>query len=222
MATITLNRGPLVAGDLLTRDEFLRRWEEMPDLKSAELLGGVVYMPSPLGADHSTTDAHVTFWLQCYATHTPGCETGSNATWHMLADAPQPDSHLRIIRECGGTSWVKDNYFHGAPELAAEVCRSSTSYDLHQKKELYQSAGVKEYLTVLLEERSVHWHRLVGGRYQTLLVNPDGLICSTVFPGLWLDPTALLAGNMPRVLDILQRGLQSSEHAEFVRHLAKG
>jgi Uma2 family endonuclease len=139
----------------------------------------------------------------------------------MLADAPQPDSHLRIVRECGGTSWIEDGYLRGAPELAAEICRSSTSYDLHQKRELYESAGVKEYVTVLLEERSVRWHRLVDGQYKTLLVNPDGVICSTVFPGLWLDPAALIAGDMPRVLEILRRGLESSDHAEFVLRLAK-
>jgi Uma2 family endonuclease len=139
----------------------------------------------------------------------------------MLEDAPQPDSHLRILHESGGTSWVEDNYFHGVPELAAEICRSSSSYDLHQKKELYQAAGVKEYLTVLLEERSVRWHRLVARQYQLLPVNPDGVICSTVFPSLWLDPTGLLAGNMPRVLEVLDRGLKSPDHAEFVRQLAK-
>jgi hypothetical protein len=71
------------------------------------------------------------------------------------------------------------------------------------------------------EERSVRWHRLVGGRYQSLPVNPDGLICSIAFPGLWLDPTRLIAGEMQRVLDVLERGLQSREHAEFVAQLAK-
>ena len=67
----------------------------------------------------------------------------------------------------------------------------------------------------------VRWHRLVGNQFQTLLVNPDGVICSIVFPGLWLDPTALLAGNMPRVLEVLQRGLESHDHAEFVAQLRK-
>src|SRR5262245_48205773 len=134
MPTIEINRGPLVAGDRMTRVEFLRRWGKMPELKKAELIGGIVYMPSPLSADHSMSDSQMNAWLQVYAANTPGCEAGSNATWYMLADAPQPDGHLRVVRECGGTSWVEDNYFHGAPALIAELCRSSTSYDLHQKK----------------------------------------------------------------------------------------
>ena len=36
---------PLREGDRLTREEFLRRWEAMPDLKWAELIDGIVYMP---------------------------------------------------------------------------------------------------------------------------------------------------------------------------------
>ncbi|HEX7377041.1 MAG TPA: hypothetical protein VF278_08010 [Pirellulales bacterium] len=31
---------PLRAGDNLTRDEFLRRWQAAPSIKSAELIGG--------------------------------------------------------------------------------------------------------------------------------------------------------------------------------------
>jgi len=31
---------PLRDGDRLTREEFLRRWEAMPDVKRAELIGG--------------------------------------------------------------------------------------------------------------------------------------------------------------------------------------
>jgi hypothetical protein len=38
---------PLRDGDRLTRDEFLRRWDAMPDVKWTELIDGVVHMPSP-------------------------------------------------------------------------------------------------------------------------------------------------------------------------------
>jgi len=44
MATVEreLEIEPLVAGDRLTREEFLRRWEAIPELKKAELIGGGV------------------------------------------------------------------------------------------------------------------------------------------------------------------------------------
>ena len=39
---------PLEPGDRLTRDEFERRYQAMPALGKAELIEGVVYMPSPV------------------------------------------------------------------------------------------------------------------------------------------------------------------------------
>ena len=220
MTTTELEVHPLTVGDHLSRDEFIQRWEAQPELKMAELIGGTVYMSSPLSAAHSKSDNHIQVWLGTYAVHTPGCEGGSNATWFMLKDAPQPDAHLRILEDCGGASWIEGKFFHGAPELAAEVCLSSSSYDLHQKLALYRAAGVKEYLAYLLHEHEIRWHRLVGDEYQTLELPPDGILRSLTFPGLWLDVTALLDGNMPQVMATLQRGLDSADHAEFIERLA--
>lgn len=42
------------------------------------------------------------------------------------------------------------------------------------------------------------------------------LIKSQVYPGLWLDVAALLSGDMAKVLTVLQQGLSSPEHANFV------
>src|SRR5262249_13875242 len=95
----------------------------------------------------------------------------------------------------------------------------STAYDLHQKKDLYCSAGVQEYVAVLLREREVRWHRLIGGEYELLPISPQGLLCSVIFPGLWLDVPPFLAGDMRPVLETLHQGLQSTEHAAFVAEL---
>jgi len=211
---------PLTAGDHLSRDEFIQRWEGHPELKLAELIGGTVYMSSPLSKEHANADTDVICWLRHYSAHTPGCEAGSNATWYMLKDAPQPDAHLRVLEQCGGSSWVEGQFLHGAPELIAEICLSSSSYDLHQKLALYRAAGVKEYLAFLLHDREIRWHRLVGNDYQTMELPPDGVFRSLVFPGLWLDVKPLLDGNMAQVLETLQCGLDSSDHAEFIERLA--
>ena len=79
----------------------------------------------------------------------------------MLTDSPQPDVHLRISSGLGGTSKEKGKYLEGAPELIVEVCLSSTSYDLYEKLDLYRTAGVKEYLTVLVHDQEVRfgWHQ---------------------------------------------------------------
>ena len=211
---------PLAAGDTLTWEEFEARWDATPEIKFAELIGGKVYMPPPLSIPHGEMDGAVIFWLQNYAIHTPGCKSATNATVRLFKDAPQPDAHLRLKRECGGRSRVKDNLLHGAPELAAEICLSSAAYDLHEKKELYRAAGVQEYLAVLMHEEEVRWHRLEGGSYKLLKPAKDGVIRSIVFPGLWLDTRALLKENLRQVLETLNQGLATEEHLKFAAELA--
>ncbi|HEV3006739.1 MAG TPA: Uma2 family endonuclease [Pirellulales bacterium] len=221
MAIVTEQRvPPLMAGDKLTRDEFLRRWGAEPGIKLAELIGGTVYMPSPVSVEHGGTDGDVGGWLSTYKAFTPGTASERNSTAFMLGDTPQPDLNLRLLPEYGGGSWVEGKYLHGAPELVAEVCASSASYDLHQKYDLYEAAGILEYLAVVVFEQEIRWHALVDGRYQLLSPDVDGLWRSRIFPGLWLDGQALLAGKLRQVLDRLQEGLRSAEHERFVGELA--
>lgn len=212
---------PLFAGQRLKREEFLRRWEAMPELKRAELIGGLVYMASPVSRAHGTHDGLLIAWLCQYAARTPGCEGGCNGTWLMLEDAPQPDADLIILPEYGGQSRLEGAYGAGAPELVAEVCVSSASHDLGPKLELYRAAGVQEYVAVVLGESRVLWHRLIDQRYVLAEPDSDGLVRSIVFPGLWLDPAAMLALDGPRTLEALDLGLKSPEHEEFVRTLER-
>jgi Uma2 family endonuclease len=221
MSTVEQEIPPLIEGQRLTRKEFLRRWEAMRDVKFAELIGGVVHMPSPLSRGHAVPDLRVACWLGHFVAFTPGCEAGSNCTWLMREDSPQPDIYLRILPEHGGQSTNAGPYPEGAPEFLAETCLSSASYDLREKLDLYQTAGVREYLAVLCNEGSVQWRRLREGRFHIVPPDADGLLRSSSFPGLWLDPAALLAGDMARVLAVLTLGLNTPEHAEFVKRLAQ-
>ncbi len=212
---------PLFAGQRLKREEFLRRWEAMPELKRAELIGGLVYMASPVSRAHGTHDGLLIAWLCQYAIRTPGCEGASNRTWLMREDAPQPDVDLIIRPEYGGQSRVEGAYCAGAPELAAEVCLSSASHDLGPKLELYREAGVQEYIAVVLGESRVLWHRLIDQRFVLVDPDPDGLVRSAAFPGLWLDPAAMLALDGPRIMEALDLGLKSRAHEDFIRTLAR-
>ena len=221
MSTAEQVTQPLVSGAKLTRKEFLRRWEALPELKFAELLEGVVYVPSPFGRAHGSQDAVVSYWVAYYAGFTPRCEAISNATWLMLKDAPQPDCCLLVKPEYGGQSSVEGRYASGAPELAVEVAVSSAARDLGGKLRLYRAAGVREYITVLVEESRVIWRRLVAGEWADLEPGADGLLRSIVFPGLWLDPTALLRKDIPRLTEALKQGLESGEHRAFVETLAR-
>jgi len=200
--------------------EFLRRWEAMPEVKFAELIDGVVYMPSPQTSDHGSTELWIATWLGIYILNTPGCSAGSQSTWLMLQSAPQPDTHLWIGPEYGGQSTIQNKYHAGAPELAAEICQTSAAYDLGVKKTLYETAGVREYVAILLEQEQVSWHRLVKGQYKLCRPNSRGIFRSNEFPGLWLDGPALWEQDLARLVRTLERGLKSAAHATFVRKLA--
>lgn len=211
---------PLFEGDRLDAAEFIRRWEALPDVKFAELINGVVFLGSPTGHDHGTTHHRIHLWIGTYVEDTPGCEAGSDETWVVgPSNVPQPDIYLRIMPEHGGQSAQTPDgkYATGAPELIVEVTGSSRSRDLGVKKDVYRAAGVREYVTVELSARRVTWRQLVRGRYSEIKPDADGLLRSRVFPGLWLDASTIWKG---RILDAVRRGIQSPEHAAFVKRLA--
>ncbi len=188
---------PLENGDRLTRTEFESRYDAMPQVKKAELIEGVVYIASPLRLkSHGEPHAYIMTWLGVYKAATTGVGLADNATVRLDADnEPQPDALLRI--EVGGHSRIsKDDYVEGAPELIVEIAASSASLDLHDKLRVYCRNQVQEYLVWRVFERQFDWFRLTQGEYIQLKPNADGVICSHVFPGLWLDKSALLARDL--------------------------
>ena len=200
----------LEAGDRLSRDEFERRYERMTEVKKAELIEGIVYMPSPIRArKHAEPHGRLGTWLGTYAAEVPGLLCADNSTVRLdLDNEPQPDLVLMKLPESGGQARISaDDYIEGAPELAVEIVGSSRAYDLHQKKGVYRRNGVREYLVWITDENRIIWWQLREGDYHELALNGDGLLKSGVFPGLWLAAAALLSGDMIRVLATLRRGL---------------
>lgn len=211
----------LQPGDRLTRAEFERRYEAMPDI-NAELIEGVVYVSSPVSfEDHASPHANLIGWMIVYSSHTPGTGVGDNATVRLDEDnVPQPDGLLRIAEACGGRSrLVEKGYLEGSPELIAEVSASTASYDLHDKFNAYRRNKVPEYLVWRVWDQAIDWFIWREGRYERRQPDAQGWLKSEVFPGLWLDAAALLAGDMRRVLEVLQQGTASSEHAAFAAQL---
>ena len=209
-------------GDRLTRAEFERRYEARPDLKKAELIEGVVHMPSPTRfGSHARPHAALIGWLFTYAATTPGVEVSDNPTVRLdLDNEPQPDAALLIDPEVGGQARVsEDDYVEGAPELVAEITASSASYDLHDKLHVYRRNGVREYLVWRTLDGRLDWFELADGAYRPRQPDDSGLVASRVFPGLRLAVDALLSGDMPAVLAAQQRGLAEPAHAEFVKNL---
>ncbi|HEY7424946.1 MAG TPA: Uma2 family endonuclease [Gemmataceae bacterium] len=213
---------PLVNGERLDQKTFHARYEAMPKHVRAELIGGIVHMPSPLKFPHARMHGRVMHWLCEYEDATPGTEVYDNATAILGEESePQPDAYLIISPEKGGqTRMNEEEYLEGAPELIVEVALSSEPVDLHAKKDDYEGAGAREYMVIALRQNRVFWFVSRNGRFEELAPGSEGIYRSEVFPGLWLDPAALLRRDAARIREVLQQGLASPEHTAFVAQLA--
>jgi len=210
----------LRTGDRLDADTFIRLYEQTSEGFRAELIGGIVYVASPISADHGKPNHYVNFWLGAYELRTPGVQPYSATTVRLgPANHPEPDASLIIRPECGGQATIEAGYIVGAPELIVEVAYSTWSTDLTDKLAVYEQAGVREYVVILPQEAKARWFVHREGQFHPNPTGDDGLFRSTVFPGLWLDPSALTAGEVGRVFEAVQRGTNTPEHAEFVARL---
>lgn len=213
---------PLHNGDHLTRAEFERRYNLMPEVKKAELIDGIVYIPGRVPhTTHGQPHALAGGWLGIYFVATPGIDAGNNCTLRLDEDnEPQPDLLLRLPESAGGKSRLsKDDYIEGPVELVVEIAASSVSLDMHAKLNVYRRHGVREYLVWRVHDKQVDWFAAREGRFEPLPRDAAGVIRSEVFPGLWLDTAALIALDLPRVLATLAHGTASPEHAAFVDRL---
>jgi Uma2 family endonuclease len=212
---------PLEPGDHLDQKTFHARYEAMPEDFRAELIGGIVYMPSPVKLRHGEHHALIVAWLVTYQEGTPEVKVFDNTT-NILSDDSElePDACLLILPEKGGQTWVdEEGYLCGAPELVVEVASSSEAIDLHAKKRDYEKAGVLEYLVVALRQQRVFWFQRRRGKFTEMTPGTDGIFRSEVFPGLWLDAAALLRKDTRKLLAGLRQGLASPQHGAFVKKL---
>jgi Uma2 family endonuclease len=214
-------RPPLQNGDRLTRAEFERRYAALPNLHKAELIEGVVQMPSPVHVEHMEADLAILGWLSIYVAMTPCVRGGGDGSVRLDADNEvQPDALLRIDERCGGQSRVTgDGFIEGAPELVVEISASTVSYDLHAKLNIYRRAGVQEYVVWRIYDGAIDWFVLDEGRYIAQTPDAQGSYHSRLFPGLILPAPALLAGDLAQVLATVQQGVQTPEHSAFVQRL---
>ncbi len=213
---------PLESGDHLTRHEFERRYEAMPELKKVELIEGVVYMPSPVRVEqHGNPHAALIGWLMVYWANTPGVRVGADSTIRLdLDNEPQPDAMMYIESALGGQAHIDaDGYMEGGPELTAEVAASTVSIARNTKLRVYRRNNIREYIIWRVEDQAIDWFVLRQGQYEPLARTAASLLQSEQFPGLWLDADALLRFDLAAVLQVLQQGLASPEHAAFVAQL---
>lgn len=209
----------LESGDHLSRAEFERRYHAHPEIKKAELIEGVVYVTSPVRVrQHGAPHSDIVTWLGVYRAATPGINVADNVTLRLdLDNEPQPDVVVWIE---GGSAYIaEDDYLAGAPELIVEVAGSSASIDLNDKLHVYRRNGVREYLVLLTHEQEVRWYSWLSGETEEIQSDEQGVLRSQLFPGLYLDPDRFWQGDLSGVLKVLNEGLESADHAAFVKQI---
>jgi Uma2 family endonuclease len=205
----------------MKQPEFHRRYQACPEDEKFELVGGTVYMASPLRQAHSDYDDEVGFALGLYRRATLGVQVTHNATTILGEESePQPDLALRVLPEYAGQSRdTEDDYIEGPPELLVKIAYSTRAIDMNQKRRDYRRAGIVEYLVLCIEEQELHWFHFPSK--QRIRPNRQGISCSRIFPGLWLDARALLAKDSARVEEVVRQGLASDEYTAFVARLER-
>ena len=223
--TTTIDDRPAASKEAttLTLDEFLHRWEQHPEIKYAELIGGIVYMPSPTTFLHGETEGDLGTILGNYAANTAGVRHGTNSTTLMQSDSPQPDEYLRILPEYGGAVIPEGKYLRGPAEFIGEICVSSASYDLHQKLELVRTSG-RARIPCRPDART--GNPLASPRQERLLtllepIHQDDLEIARLSRPLARRQSTARRGDSAKLLATLKQGMRSPEHAAFVKRLAK-
>jgi Uma2 family endonuclease len=203
MHAVALPSPELQNGDRMSAEEFLWRWEQLPELKHAELIEGVVYLAPPVSISHGKYDALLHHWLLRYTElATEDLEIFPNTTTHLGEQVFQPDLALRRVN---AKRVGEKKYVESVPDLIVEISYSSRSYDLGVKLGAYRSAGVREYIAVLLEEKRIEWRVLGGTRYRLQQPGKDGILRSIGLTGLRLDTQAVFPPDRKRLLAEFER-----------------
>lgn len=211
---------PFSNGDTMDQPTFHRLYETTPPGFKAELIGGMVHMPSPVSRNHAKPHSLMFKLLTAYEDDTDGVEALVEITSILSAESePQPDLALFVAPEAGGVRFNDRGYLIDPPHLVVEIANSSAAIDLHAKKRDYDVNGVREYIVIVVPTKTVHW--FVRGKTGFKEMKPDatGVLKSKVFPGLWLLPDAVFDRRATRLLATLRDGLASPEHAKFAAKL---
>src|SRR5262245_59197301 len=78
-------------GDHLSQPEFHRRYEQYPEDVKFELIGGIVFMSSPMRRPHGSHHVQLSGVFNWYQAETPGVEALADATIILGNESePQP------------------------------------------------------------------------------------------------------------------------------------
>lgn len=143
-----------------------------PDELRCELIDGVVYDMSPAPTlEHQEAigalfaELRAAFKNRGGGDGPPDCRLFVAPVDVILFEDSVVQPDIAVV--CDPAKLADHRFIQGAPDLVVEVLSPSTAAkDLKQKRELYQRAGIPEYLAVHPIDHVAHYYRLDGeGRY---------------------------------------------------------
>jgi len=179
---------------MLSRVEVMERmsaadfFRDAPEDRKAELIDGLMIMPSPPLVIHERLQGFLFRLLGGFVEERELGEVfGSRTAVELeLFYAPEPDiffvsqERLHIIGEKGVL---------GAPDFVIEILSASTAQnDRGSKFHAYERAGVREYWLIdPYGPAGTEFYRLLNGRFHPLAPDAEGRLTSATIPGFWID-----------------------------------
>lgn len=189
---------------LYTVEEF---FDLIQDGQKADLIDGVIHMASPDTPRNDDLGGFLFSIMRFYARGKRlGRVTGSRVAY-VLANRRAPEPDVAFVRQ-ERVDRIQRTRVIGPPDIAIEiVSEDSHERDYHQKRRLYEDAGIPEYW--LLDPITDHYYffQLVDGQYQSASLDRNRYFHSAVLPGFWLDVNWLHTEPLPDELDCLQQTL---------------
>lgn len=183
----TLSRVEVV--ERMTAKDFFRR---APEDRKAELIDGVMIMPSPPTDRHERLVGFLFTLIRMHCEdHDLGEVRGSRTAVELAEDqAPEPDV-LFVTKERADI--ITDQGVFGAPDLVIEVLSVSTAtYDRGSKFRAYEHAGVRElWLIDPYGPAGTEFYQRAGETLKPVMPGPDNTLVSLVMPGFQLNITWL-------------------------------
>ncbi|OGO39854.1 MAG: hypothetical protein A2Z04_03335 [Chloroflexi bacterium RBG_16_57_9] len=196
----------IAPGDRMTVEEF---FEVAPEDRKAELIDGVIVIPSLAHDPHENVQGFIFSVLRIYANSRDiGIVRGSRTALKLGIEyhAYEPDI-LFVSRE--RSDIVKEEGVFGAPDLVIEILsRGTKTLDRGLKRWVYAAAGVAELWLIDPdgEKRSRFYQRPSATAELVEVKFVEGVLHSTTVPGFFLRVEWFWtpSGELPNELDVLR------------------
>ncbi len=176
----------------MTAEAFFRH---APEDRKAELIDGVMIMPSPPTVRHERLVGFLFTLVRMYCEDHDLGEVHGSRTAVMLAEDQVAEPDVLFVAKARAAI-IRDAGVFGAPDLVIEVLSASTiAYDRGPKFRAYERAGVRElWLIDPYGPAGTEFYQRAGEAFKPAMPDADGILHAVALPGFklnvgWLWPS---------------------------------